>query len=256
MKSNATNSTRQREYVRKLVFAGLFVGVAAVLKLFEFNFSQDLRFNLVEIPWILSGILLGPAWGFAVGCVSDIVNFFVRTTGAFNPGFTFSAGLTGLIPGLVFMIARKQKSKSVFPALTVCAFAIAFAGVFFAVIRAGFLRIEGGSVMLRDSPVSWGFVAALFGVFVASSLTLVIYYRRFESPDLAIKPHLVLFAVASAELFCSLLLNSGLLYFMYGAGTVATFPIRLFKVVVAIPVFTTVTLVILNMIAKRKLIRF
>jgi len=254
--SNAARSTRQTSYVQKLVFAGLFVGVSSVLKLFEFNFSQDLRFNLVEIPWILSGIVLGPIWGFAVGAVSDVVQYFIKTTGAFNPGFTISSGLTGLVPGLVFLASKKQKGSANYAVATIGLFILTFLAMFWGVIRAGFLSIVDGQIYLRDSLVSYWAIAILFAAFVLSAVALVFFYRGALKTYGSLQPHKVLFSVAAAEVLCSLAINSALLYFMYGPGTAVTFPIRVFKVIVSIPVFTTISLVILNIIEKRKFIRF
>lgn len=53
-------------------------------------------------PIIFSGYFLGPLGGFVVGGVTDLVAFIVRPSSAgFNPVYTLTSALTGLIPVLV-----------------------------------------------------------------------------------------------------------------------------------------------------------
>ncbi len=51
-------------------------------------------------PLLLGGLLIGPRTAFAVGCLTDLVGFMIRPTGAFFPGFTLTQGLTALLPAL------------------------------------------------------------------------------------------------------------------------------------------------------------
>jgi hypothetical protein len=150
---------------------------------------------------------------------------------------------------------RKQKGKSQ-RAASIAVFIAVFAAAFFYMGRSGFFTIQDGTLYLRSNPVSWVIVAVLAAIVAGSGIALATFYRRYDSPEVLIKPHKVLFCVAAAEICTSLILNSLLLYYMYGPGTAVTFPIRVLKVAVAIPVFTTICVALLNAIAKRKLIRF
>ncbi len=100
---------------KTLVLASFFVGINIVLSrvgaIMLFNSSVRLSFG--NIPLILSGLLLGPAAGLMTGVVSDILGFLINSHGgAYHPGFTVSAGLTGLIPGLIMVWSvRHGKSR-------------------------------------------------------------------------------------------------------------------------------------------------
>jgi len=64
--------------------------------------GDTIRLSFGDMPIELAGILLGPIAGALTGIVADLAGFMMRSTGGFFPGFTLSAALTGLIPGLMF----------------------------------------------------------------------------------------------------------------------------------------------------------
>jgi ECF transporter S component (folate family) len=67
-----------------------------------------LRLSFGEIPIILAGILFGPVGGGLTGLASDLIGYIINSHGgAFFPGFTLSAALTGVIPGL-FLYKRRD----------------------------------------------------------------------------------------------------------------------------------------------------
>ena len=261
MESNAAKkSSSKRNDATKLVLASLFVALAAVLKFFEISFTQDFRFNLCPMIWIVSGVILGPYWGFGVGAVSDILNYFIGGGGAFVPGFTLSTALTAAIPGFIYyrerLKAQKAKSESKYILYNVLLFAGVFAAVFAAVIGLGIIRVENGSIMIRDSQISTGYVIAGAAMFLLSSVLMTVMLRRNSRNTSGLSTAKMLFVVALTEFLCSFLINSLLLYFMYGALTVVTGFLRLFRVLFTIPLFTFFTLLIVNLVEKTKIIQF
>lgn len=58
-------------------------------------------FKFMGLPLLLGGLLIGPRTGFAIGCLTDIINFALHPSGFFFPGFTLTQGLTAMIPGLM-----------------------------------------------------------------------------------------------------------------------------------------------------------
>ncbi len=57
-------------------------------------------FKFMGFPLLLGGMLIGPRTGFAVGCLTDLINFALHPSGPFFPGFTLTQGLTAMLPGL------------------------------------------------------------------------------------------------------------------------------------------------------------
>ncbi|MDW7671071.1 MAG: folate family ECF transporter S component [Bacillota bacterium] len=110
-----TQSSRFHLSTKALVLASFFVGINIVLSRVGaiMLFNNSVRLSFGNIPLILSGLLLGPAAGLMTGIVSDILGFLINSHGgAYHPGFTLSAGLTGLIPGLIMVWSlRNRKSR-------------------------------------------------------------------------------------------------------------------------------------------------
>lgn len=70
------------------------------------------RIGFGHIPLLLSGFLLGPLAGAATGAIGDIIGGIVFPTGgAYFPGFTLSAIVVGLIPGLTRKVAGNRTLK-------------------------------------------------------------------------------------------------------------------------------------------------
>jgi len=91
--------------VRKIVYAGVFIALNIILtRLFSYSVKiggiTGVRLNVGEVPLVLSGILLGPVYGGITGAAADLLGFPINPQGAYFPGFTLSAALMGLVPGL------------------------------------------------------------------------------------------------------------------------------------------------------------
>lgn len=71
--------------------------------------AMTLRLSFGEIPIILAGILFGPFAGFMTGIAADLLGYMINTFGgAYIPGLTLGAGLTGLLPGLLLRNVNKD----------------------------------------------------------------------------------------------------------------------------------------------------
>lgn len=90
---------------RTLVISALLISMAVVLGQFSFMVGPSVRIGFSRIPIIVSGMLLGPLAGGLTGIVHDLINFIMRPAGGFHPGFTLSAMMTGLIPGLIVQLS-------------------------------------------------------------------------------------------------------------------------------------------------------
>jgi ECF transporter S component (folate family) len=89
--------------------------VSALLIALDVVFSRVLAINtpLMKIGLgfaavALSAMLYGPAWAALTAALGDLVGALLFPTGAYFPGFTATAALTGLIFGL--FLYRREKS--------------------------------------------------------------------------------------------------------------------------------------------------
>ncbi|HHU63768.1 MAG TPA: folate family ECF transporter S component [Clostridiales bacterium] len=99
---------------KKIAYAALLTAISIILtRVFgttiPIGSALALRLSFGEIPIILSGLLLGPVFGGATGLMADVIGYVINPMGgAYFPGFTVTAILTGLIPGL-FAVLRQRK---------------------------------------------------------------------------------------------------------------------------------------------------
>ncbi|NLG93190.1 MAG: folate family ECF transporter S component [Clostridiales bacterium] len=94
-------SAEELKKTSTIAVCGLLIALNVVLGLFSIVISNVLQIRFSFLAIAMSGVLYGPLVGGIVGAVSDLVNFVVRPTGPFIPGFTLDAFLTGFLYALV-----------------------------------------------------------------------------------------------------------------------------------------------------------
>jgi ECF transporter S component (folate family) len=107
---------------RQLTFAGMFAALATLLSIYPFTFylPDFSRITFREIPIYLCSFSLGPVWGGLCALVSDFLGTLISNSGnAYNPMFTLSALLTGVIPGLLFRFVRKKQNLTLATAVSI-----------------------------------------------------------------------------------------------------------------------------------------
>jgi len=72
---------------------------------------EGIRIGFGALPIIFAGVVFGPAAGGIVGAVADLIGYWINPIGAYMPHFTFTAFLTGFIPGLlIFYVFKGNKT--------------------------------------------------------------------------------------------------------------------------------------------------
>lgn len=101
---------------RKLTWAGMFVALTLVADQLPPGASSGTFgniFRIIGFPVVLSGLVLGPAGGFLVGAVSDVLCFLIGPPSLpFFPGFTLTQGLTGALPPLLFGLMQSLRPRA------------------------------------------------------------------------------------------------------------------------------------------------
>lgn len=102
-----------------MVLSGVFIATSVVLtRFFGFMlFGGIARLSLGIVPIAMAGAILGPVYGGIVGALADIMGAILFPQGAYFPGFTATAFVQGLIPGLIihkaFISNQTDKKKLV-----------------------------------------------------------------------------------------------------------------------------------------------
>lgn len=237
---------KSRFTTKTVVNIGLFTAISVVLKLlFEVYIPlagfSSLRINFTTVPIVMSGMLFGPVAGAVTGTISDILCYIIKPGGPYFPGFTLSSALTGWIPGMVFLVARKFQDKEIkFNLLNIASvFTLAFLilGVLFAQNN---LIFENGKVILLGAELP-GFFVALYALIVLGFAAIPLLYFRFQTESGGnFSLDKVFFTVTLTQIITSLILNTWFLSMMFDQGFIVFLPGRLITNFVLIPLFSLI----------------
>jgi len=98
---------------KRIAIAGMFIALSIIFtrflsQTFLIGGIPALRLSFGDLPLILSGIVLGPSYGAFTGAVADLLGYPLNPQGAYFPGFTLSATLSGLLPGLIVKLFNRR----------------------------------------------------------------------------------------------------------------------------------------------------
>lgn len=95
-----------------LACSALLIALDIILTRFLAINTQFLRISLGMIPVAVAGMAFGPLWGALVGAIGDILGMLIFPSGAYFPGFTVTAALTGIVYAL-FIYKREANLLSI-----------------------------------------------------------------------------------------------------------------------------------------------
>ena len=97
---------RKRTNTEKLVITAILIALEIILTRFVGISTPMLRISFGFLPMVIVAMYYGPIWGGGAYALADVLGSLIFPTGAYFPGFTVSACLTGIIYGL-FLHKRK-----------------------------------------------------------------------------------------------------------------------------------------------------
>jgi len=95
-------SAREMKRVRALCAAAMLTALQVILGALTVTLGPSIQITFDYLPLCALSMFFGPVPAMISGALADLLAFVIRPTGAFNPGFTISAALNGLIYGLFF----------------------------------------------------------------------------------------------------------------------------------------------------------
>lgn len=99
----------------RLVIMAFLIAMEIILTRFCSINTPVLRIGFGFLPVAMMGIMFGSVWAAAGYAIGDLMGMLIFPSGAYFPGFTLTAFLTGLIFGL-FLHNREITWKRVLPA--------------------------------------------------------------------------------------------------------------------------------------------
>lgn len=101
IKSIFKNSANELKSTRCLTLTAMLGALSVILSNFTIVVTSSLKISFFFVPTRIVYYLFGPFVGTVFGAAIDILNYIVKPTGPFHPGFTISAALSGMIFGLI-----------------------------------------------------------------------------------------------------------------------------------------------------------
>lgn len=102
----ANKQQTAKKVTLRIAYTALFTAMGVLFNVYTINPTKSLAISFISIPALFAGILLGPLSGFAVGILSDLIGCIIAPHGPFMVMISISAGLFGLIPGVIFLFFR------------------------------------------------------------------------------------------------------------------------------------------------------
>jgi ECF transporter S component (folate family) len=96
--------------VKKIVLGALLLAVLIIFERLVSVHTPVLRVSFAYVPIMLSGIFLGPAFAGGIAALGDVIGALLFPKGAFFPGYTLSALLTGVIYGLFLYRTKSNRA--------------------------------------------------------------------------------------------------------------------------------------------------
>jgi len=103
----------------RLVVMAFMIAISVVLTRFCSINTPILRIGFGFLPCALMGIMYGPLWAGAGYAIADILGMVIFPNGAYFPGFTLTAFLTGLVYGFFYRKGEVTLKTSIVPNLIV-----------------------------------------------------------------------------------------------------------------------------------------
>ena len=112
--------SKKKISTEKLVFTAFMIALEIVLsKIVSVNISF-LRIGFGFLPIAILAIMYGAWWSGIAYAIGDVIGGFLFPTGAFFPGFTVTALLTGIIFGLVLHKKKVTFKRALVASTLVC----------------------------------------------------------------------------------------------------------------------------------------
>ena len=87
--------------VKAVSAVGILVAMEVILARFSIH-TWNLKIGFSFVPIVVAAIFYGPVAGGLVGAVGDVISAVLFPVGAYFPGFTLTAFLTGMVYGWFF----------------------------------------------------------------------------------------------------------------------------------------------------------
>ena len=252
--------------LRCITVTGILIALDIVLKMVSIKISADLKITFAYLALATVGMLYGPTVAFLAGVVTDLIGFMMSSDGGFSPLFTLIEAIGAMIYGiflydlkplrlrnnLITENARNDTGKIILKSLiTGVITALVFVGIVFLFgmglegLAASNEKLVKLAAVFTDPPLK--IIAVIVGFLYGLFFGIMIMSSRKDKGDLRSSAAVVLSKVI-VVVACNLILTpiafvvSG---YMTADSLIASYPVRLAKNAIQLPVDCLLLLVIL-----------
>ena len=207
-----------------------------------------LRLDIVAIPIILSGLILGKWYGMGVGIIIDIINFLLYGQGAYHVGFTINNALIGLFSGMIPLFFQQKNFPFVKKTLIITSTLLILItiGILYSLDR---LSLGGETVALTLEVR----IAIISLIIVMSLLTIGFMYLTLRDYKYELKDmYTVSIMIILIEFFVVILLTPLWIQDLFGQPYIIGFLARIIRGSLLIPFKIIIVLAIINVIKKQQ----
>lgn len=207
-----------------------------------------LRLDIVAIPIILSGLILGKWYGIGVGIIIDIINFLLYGQGAYHVGFTINNALIGLFSGMIPLFFQQKNFPFVKKTLIITSTLLILItiGILYSLDR---LSLGGETVALTLEVR----IAIISLIIVMSLLTIGFMYLTLRDYKYELKDmYTVSIMIILIEFFVVILLTPLWIQDLFGQPYIVGYLARIIRGSLLIPFKIIIVLAIINVIKKQQ----
>lgn len=207
-----------------------------------------LRLDIVAIPIILSGLILGKWYGMGVGIIIDIINFLLYGQGAYHVGFTINNALIGLFSGMIPLFFQQKNFLFVKKTLIITSTLLILItiGILYSLDR---LSLGGETVALTLEVR----IAIISLIIVMSLLTIGFMYLTLRDYKYELKDmYTVSIMIILIEFFVVIILTPLWIQDLFGQPYIIGFLARIIRGSLLIPFKIIIVLAIINVIKKQQ----
>lgn len=112
----------KRVNTKTICVLGVLTALEIVLSRFLSINAWNIKIGFSFVPVVVTAMLFGPVPAAVVAATGDFLGALLFPIGAYFPGFTFTAFLTGLVFG--FFLRKEQTWKTIIPAVLISQLAL------------------------------------------------------------------------------------------------------------------------------------
>ncbi|MDD2591588.1 MAG: folate family ECF transporter S component [Erysipelotrichaceae bacterium] len=238
--------------IKDITITAFLIMLSLVLSAFSMQIplfgAMSLKIGFSQLPLMLMGAIMGPAWAFIGGLTQDILDVLINPSGFPFLGFTLNKVLIAIIPAIWFSKWNKMNTKQVYRLVYILIFMILVLTMV-GIIASESLNVNDSVIMITSD------IKILLSLACLSILTLLIFiinYFKKRYTEKNSRYHMAnwLVAVLAIEICIQLILTPLWLDVMYGIPYIMNVLVRMMKASFMIFLNATIGHYLLNVIIK------